>query len=572
MLSRWHALHAALALMVAPLLFSQTAPQRPTTAPSHRLKPGSMEGTVIDSVTKAPIPRATVGMASGEGFSRIAVTDEAGKFQIPSIEPGDYDAEFIRAEGFLYERPRPRVPVVTVAEGQHVTDVVLQMTPLCVISGRVADEDGEPLARASVALVTYAYSSGVRTLNTANGATTDDRGQYRIFGVKPGRYFAEAWLPAGQAQGGGQEALPANLRRSAPELRYGPVFYPNGNDPSQGMRIEAPAGREVSAIDFRLPGTPVYRVRGKLQGAPPEGSNPTITAATCTGSGAPLASTPTSGAIGQYSSRIDSAGRFDFGGVAPGVYCMTFRAMRSGLQFPLVYTSDTFTVTDHELEEIAIRPAPTFSIAGVMQVDGQAGPPPAIRPYLVPVGNNLNLGTTAGENGAFTLQGAAPGAYRFGASASGSGLDPGIYVKSVHYGEQDVTEGLVAVVAADAALTVILGADGGQLTGVAQADDGQPAANVPVTIAPADRFANREDLLKTARTDSTGSFSVAGLAPGEYKVYAWGDPDVPMAEDAVFRSEFSGRAAEVTIGANGQASVQVKLISADEIRKVKEKY
>jgi hypothetical protein len=65
-------------------------------------QPGALEGTVLNSVTRNPVRKATVSMADSQGFSRVGVTDETGKFQIPNFSWKDVqrvaprDADFRR--------------------------------------------------------------------------------------------------------------------------------------------------------------------------------------------------------------------------------------------------------------------------------------------------------------------------------------------------------------------------------------------------------------------------------------------------------------------------------------------
>ena len=137
-------------------------------------KPGAIEGTVVNSATRAPIPKATVSFASGKAwpdmrpgapqYSREAVSDGAGRFRIVDVEPGPYHLEFVHAPGYEFQ-PNQAAPV-TVAEEQRVTGIVLELLPLGVISGKIIDSDGEPLPFAQVAVMEYRYSE--RHQNTSH--------------------------------------------------------------------------------------------------------------------------------------------------------------------------------------------------------------------------------------------------------------------------------------------------------------------------------------------------------------------------------------------------------------------
>jgi len=56
--------------------------------------------------------------------------------------------------------------------------------------------------------------------------------------------------------------------------------------------------------------------------------------------------------------------------------------------------------------------------------------------------------------------------------------------------------------------------------GVVVDEKRQPAVGVEVVLVPARRPA-RVDRYKTAVTDQSGAFTMSGIAPGDYKVFAW---------------------------------------------------
>ena len=72
---------------------------------------------------------------------------------------------------------------------QHMTDLALKLTPQAVITGRILDAEGEPVENAQVALEGYRYINGRKQLMSSfigGGRTTNDLGEYRLFGVARG--------------------------------------------------------------------------------------------------------------------------------------------------------------------------------------------------------------------------------------------------------------------------------------------------------------------------------------------------------------------------------------------------
>jgi hypothetical protein len=59
-----------------------------------------------------------------------------------------------------------------------------------------------------------------------------------------------------------------------------------------------------------------------------------------------------------------------------------------------------------------------------------------------------------------------------------------------------------------------------QIDGSVLNDSGQPLPGVQAVLVP-DRNREHTELFKVATTDQTGHFSMRGLAPGDYKLFAW---------------------------------------------------
>ena len=102
-------------------------------------------------------------------------------------------------------------------------DLLFRMLPTAVISGRVTDEDGDPMS--GVRVIAQKKNPGKATRESAAAATTNDLGEYRLAGLFPGQYWIVAMPPPDfrdyeQAAG---ETGRAHRRRQ-PERR--PARYP----------------------------------------------------------------------------------------------------------------------------------------------------------------------------------------------------------------------------------------------------------------------------------------------------------------------------------------------------------
>lgn len=65
-------------------------------------------------------------------------------------------------------------------DGEELDRVNFNLPRGSVVAGRVLDEDGEPLALASVLVFQYVYRQGQRVLVPRGADRSDDRGQYLV--------------------------------------------------------------------------------------------------------------------------------------------------------------------------------------------------------------------------------------------------------------------------------------------------------------------------------------------------------------------------------------------------------
>jgi hypothetical protein len=139
-----------------------------------------------------------------------------------------------------------------------VKDLLFRLIPSGVIAGRVLDEDGEPLASVTVSALREVYNEGKRTLATSSALSTNDLGEYRLFGLPPGRYFVTAVYPHwGRYGGNGDDSDSADAQQQG----YAKVFYPGTPDAAKAMSIPIKAGEEVPSIEILMRQVLVYHVR-----------------------------------------------------------------------------------------------------------------------------------------------------------------------------------------------------------------------------------------------------------------------------------------------------------------------
>ncbi len=102
-----------------------------------------------------------------------------------------------------------------------MTEVKLQLVQQATITGRVLDDDGDPIGGVTVQAVGRSWGQGGKAHYYPTGrATTDDTGAYRIASLSPGKYYVMAEDPREQRMGLNEK--PATPGK--PNLQPGPYL------------------------------------------------------------------------------------------------------------------------------------------------------------------------------------------------------------------------------------------------------------------------------------------------------------------------------------------------------------
>jgi hypothetical protein len=158
---------------------------------------------------------------------------------------------------------------VTVDAQQPVPEISLSLVRSGSISGRVRDAEGKLMVNADVSAGVPVPGDGTVVISTSK--TTDDRGEYRLFGLPPGEYLVgvgvqgvlskvDTWsgtfLQRYKRITPGQGIAPAN----------GQTFFPNTPSVSEATLIVLKEGEEIGGIDIMT--RPVLPSDAPLQRAP----------------------------------------------------------------------------------------------------------------------------------------------------------------------------------------------------------------------------------------------------------------------------------------------------------------
>ncbi len=510
---------------------------------------GSVEGTVTDSVTRQPIKRATVTLASPSLHTRyIAGCDDQGRFQFPDVQPAaDYIAE-AQARGYIIPAPSRQTakerPPIAVAKDEVVKAIAVKMVPLGAINGRITDADGEPVRRVAIQALQYQYRGSGRRLDIKAGAVTDANGRYRLYFLQPGKYLVRAYLhetPPGPAE------PDPHVHNFVPADGFPPAYYPGSPDAAQAAVVEVKPGADLTGYDLRMARVSAYHLRGQVEGAE---TQTTVVLAPC--------ATPAMDLASVVSFQTRPNGTFDARGITPGQYCVA--VSRPGGRLTIAQAQVTVKDAD-----VNVRLAATVRVAlqGTVQMDPAQTERPAKLSVLVAdldtPGLLLGVGRVQ-DDGSFSMPNVQAGP----ASLQINGQPEDHYLKSFHFAGYDST-GPFEVPRSRSTLTLVIGAGAGQVTGKVQDQDGKPGDHMLVTLAPKGALASRTDLIQTKPTTGDGSFQFTGVAPGDYNLYAWDSLDYDAAHAPAFFRMFESNAGTVSVQASNAATAQLKAVTAEEM-------
>jgi protocatechuate 3,4-dioxygenase beta subunit len=473
-----------------------------------------MRGVIVSADSGSPIRRAQVRISGQGAANRLATTDAQGRFEVRDLPAGRYTITGSKG-GFVslqygQKRPSESGTPIELADGQLVDKLVIALPRGSVISGRIADEFGEPVANAVVTAMRYGFAAGARRLLPGGGQnsrdTTDDQGQFRLFGLSPGDYIVSASF-----RGGNEGADP-----SGEHTGYAATYYPGTTSVGEAQRVTVAVGQEQSSVIFSLIATRLVRVTGAVltsQGTP--ATEGTVILSPAAGRlAAPLG-------MSTFSGGIDRAGQFRVTNVPPGRYVAQTRTSRGRGNAAAVgeFGRQEITVGGQDLDGVVLMAAPAARVTGSVASD--AGATAALRPQQVSIGARAlsfdPIGPAAGTNArinddwTFELNGLfEPRVLRVNAPQ-------GWMLKSVLLNGEDITD-----IPLDAApgqtvsgVQVVLTDRVTEVNG--RISDARNAAVTDATVvifaADEGKWVYQSRFISAARPDQDGRFTIRGLPP-----------------------------------------------------------
>jgi hypothetical protein len=205
-----HVLLLSVLLVVTPIVSAQA-----TTETSETCDVSGMVGRSADG---SPLNDATLWLTSADGQQplKAATTTADGRFELKNILAGQYHLSAQR-DGYIsmqygQKRAGDTGSLLTLKPGQKVVDLVFRLAKAGVIAGRVFDEDGAPLQSMRIKASRETFSGGKKVFEQTQQRESNDLGEFRLFGLRPGRYLVSATPNGWNRFAGGRAAFEADKK------------------------------------------------------------------------------------------------------------------------------------------------------------------------------------------------------------------------------------------------------------------------------------------------------------------------------------------------------------------------
>jgi hypothetical protein len=550
-------------------VFTLTLSLSPFQAPAGA---GRISGIVIQAGTAQPIDGVQIvltPLATTPGPDRNpkgSFTDQLGRFEVGDLSPGRYRVQWTRpgyftppvgtagpdpamisslkmqlgtSDLFIASPPAATSVTIELQPQEKVGGFVFTLIPGGVISGRVFDQMGNPLVSVPLTALTLSYEDGHRVLRPGSSTTSDDRGNFRLFGLRPGEYY-----------------IRADYRTSLTTVR---AYFPGVTTLADTVPIVVNESGESPGADFSIPSTGIVTISGTARG--PQSLPPSATQFYLLPSGTDYLEEPGAIAIpnalsvegrveGAFQLRGVPAGQISLAAVAFDVAQMRSFTGRVALD---VGTRD-YTGVSIELHAAAeLKGRLVLEDGSPVQRSITLRPRETLATLVRTPPTMINTSL----DGSFAIPQLPAARYAITQVSTDS------CIVDIHQGGKSVYDvGFIGGMDAEP-IEVVLSKQCGTVQVQILDERKQAVPNAFVSLVPAAEHRSNVLLYRRSIFDVAASkYPPIGLVPpGEYKMFAW-DNIPPNAElNAGYLAKFEDRGVPVTVRRGESLTVQVPLIT-----------
>jgi protocatechuate 3,4-dioxygenase beta subunit len=540
---------------VAAALIAQLGQAPPPAAP-----PGTaiLRGHVFAGDTGQPLRKAQVRISAFEiRENRMTTTDENGAYEFKELRAGRYTITASKGSyvnlSYGQQRPTDAPKPLELLDRQTMERVDLALARGGVVTGRVVDEFGEPASEIQVAMQRYQFMQGMRRLVPAGRmVTTNDIGEFRLFGIPPGQYYLSAtWRNASMGN---------TVGSASDRTAYAPLFFPGTLNVNEARRITMAAGQELDDLVMVLKPVKASRISGTVTGLDGKPLTPAMLMVMQSNTGF--------GFAGAGGAQVKPDGTFTVSGLAPGTYNLRAQRMGGPGEGPEIAAADV-TVNGDDIADLRLVAARPSKLTGRIVVDPSAA---ASLPATLTIGvspvNMLSVPAPpppparVAEDLTFELK-PTPGAIRLVLGGGFTGPPTGWAIRSVRLEGVDVTDSGITVRPNEDVAGVELELTNRltTVTGTVTNSRGEASKDYIAIVFAQDKekWIGSPRYQSTGRPDQDGRFKIAALPAGEYYIVAVDAIEPGQSADPDFLERIRSSATAFSLREGETKSLDLKL-------------